>query len=77
MSRGPHPVDPRQPRRRNRQPDYRHGYIAGRAAKRAEVAAAKAATRRAADRRRARTLTAVCLLAALILAGALITWRTR
>jgi hypothetical protein len=67
MTRTPHPVDPRQPRRRNRQPDYRHGYIAGRAAKRAEVAAAKAATRRAADRRRARTLTAVCLLAALCL----------
>jgi hypothetical protein len=69
MTRTPHPVDPRQPRRRNRQPDYRHGYIAGRAARQA-----------AADRKGCcllRALFLLPLLPLLILAGAFATWRTR
>jgi hypothetical protein len=73
MTRTPHPVDPRQPRRRNRQPDYRHGYIAGRAA-------GRAARQAAADRKGCcllRALFLLPLLPALILAGALATWRTR
>jgi hypothetical protein len=60
MTRTPHPVDPRQPRRRNRQPDYRHGYIAGRAA-------GRAANRRRRIRRRGHTITVLCLLAVLCL----------
>jgi hypothetical protein len=59
MTRRPHHVDQRQPRRRNG-PDYRHGYIAGRAA-------GRAANRRRRIRRRTHTITVVCLLAVLCL----------
>jgi hypothetical protein len=66
MTRTPHPVDPRQPKRRNRQPDYTHGYIAGRVAGRA----AKRAVAIKAWRRR------IVLLLLLLLVAAL-AWRTR
>jgi hypothetical protein len=71
VSRTPHPVDPRQPKRRNNA-DYTHGYIAGRAAGRA--------ARQAATRKGCCLLTLMILLPllpALILAGALTAWRTR
>jgi hypothetical protein len=71
MTRTPHPVDPRQPRRRNRQPDYRHGYLAGRAAGRH----AKRAL--AAQRKTGGCCLLTLLLPLLCVAGALIYWRTR
>jgi hypothetical protein len=72
VTRTPHPVDPRQPKRRNNF-DYRHGYIAGRAA-------GRAARQAAADRKGCcliRVLFLLPLLPLLTLAGALTTWRTR
>jgi hypothetical protein len=72
MTRGPHPVDPRQPKRRNTA-DYHHGRAAGRVA-------GRAARQAAADRKGCcllRALFLLPLLPALILAGALTTWRTR
>jgi hypothetical protein len=65
MTRRPHHVDQRQPRRPRQTsgPGYTHGYIAGRAAARADRAANRAANRR----RRDRTITVLCLLAVLCL----------
>jgi hypothetical protein len=62
MTRTPHPVDPRQPRRPRQTsgPGYTHGYIAGRAA-------GRAANRRRRIRRRSHTITVICLLAVLCL----------
>jgi hypothetical protein len=71
MTRTPHPVNPRQPKRRNTA-DYTHGYIAGRAAGRA--------ARQAAARNGCCLFTLMILLPLLpllTLAGALTTWRTR